>query len=62
VSFDRSEVPTNKERVHLLLKFRFAYQIFSFARGVSLCASRADFSVLGAHYGAHANAVLAEKF
>jgi hypothetical protein len=28
VSFDRSEVPTHKERAHLLLKFRFRVEIF----------------------------------
>jgi hypothetical protein len=27
-SFDRSEVPTLKERVHLLLKFRLRVEIF----------------------------------
>jgi hypothetical protein len=31
VSFDRSEVPTNKERVHLLLKFRFMSKFSIFA-------------------------------
>jgi hypothetical protein len=30
VSFDRSEVPTHKERVHLLLKYRFRVEIFDF--------------------------------
>jgi hypothetical protein len=30
VSIDRSEVPTHKERVHLLLKFCFCVEFFDF--------------------------------
>jgi hypothetical protein len=30
VSFDRDEVPTHKERVHLLLKFCYCVEFFNF--------------------------------
>jgi citrate lyase synthetase len=33
VSFNRSEVPTYNERVHLLLKFRFRVKFFDFFWG-----------------------------
>jgi hypothetical protein len=34
-SFERSEVPTHKERVQLLLKFRFREEFFDFVSGHS---------------------------
>jgi hypothetical protein len=47
VSFDRSEVPTHKERVHLLMKFRFRVEFFDFARlGIVSGARLLDFPQL----------------
>jgi hypothetical protein len=57
VSFDRSEVSTHKERVHLLFKFRFHVKFFDFrVWAIRLSAASVCSPVLGAHYGAHANA------
>jgi hypothetical protein len=66
VSFDRSEVSTHKDRVYLLLKFRFRVKFFRFSRlGVPVVSLLCEWSfccspVLGDHYSAHANSGLAE--